>query len=521
MNTLEDRVRAAARAAADTVPPDSVPPLWLPPASPAGSRRQSWLRSPWARRLAPLGAALAVVAVAVAMVVVGRVAREPAPAPEAGMSPPGPVTAGPPVSSYVASGQVPRYFVAIESRGNPNYNPSYAVVRATVTGAALATIPASAAHGTVVAVTAAADDRTFVLDEQTFVATDSNADQFFEPRAFYLIRLDASGRPGTPTRLPMTVPGGETVTGSALSPDGSKLAVAVEPNSVKNDPNLQQIRVYTLATGAVRTWSGDGTIGFGPDDARSLSWTDDERTLAFSWAAADAGIHTGVRLLDVETGGGSLLADSRQAVSLVNQPLPILMPTTVSSPAAPSYESSPAPSYEASPASASGLASPPEPIPTSASASVPAAASVGPTPVSTISVANIAPSGGAGSSLSCDEDSVITQDGSAIVCGAITAVNPTVKRDSRGNFAGFQRGAVTGFLEYSTVTGKVTRVLGHWALGNVGALSVEVLWSNASGSVLIGVIPDTGGGQVGVISGNEFTPLPMATAAVPSDSGTW
>jgi hypothetical protein len=107
------------------------------------------------------------------------------------------------------------------------------------------------------------------------------------------------------------------------------------------------------------------------------------------------------------------------------------------------------------------------------------------------------------------------------VAGAITAVNPTVKRDSRGNFAGFQRGAVTGFLEYSTVTGKVTRILGHWAFGNVGTLSVEVLWSNASGSVLIGVIPDTGGGQVGVISGNEFTPLPIATAAVPSDSGTW
>jgi hypothetical protein len=39
--------------------------------------------------------------------------------------------------------------------------------------------------------------------------------------------------------------------------------------------------------------------------------------------------------------------------------------------------------------------------------------------------------------------------------------------------------------------------------------------------VLIGVIPNSGGGRVGVISGNEFTPLPTATAGVPSDSGTW
>jgi len=55
----------------------------------------------------------------------------------------------------------------------------------------------------------------------------------------------------------------------------------------------------------------------------------------------------------------------------------------------------------------------------------------------------------------------------------------------------------------------------------VGALSVEVLWSNPSGSVLIGVIPNAGGGRVGVISGNTFTPVPMTAASVPADSGTW
>jgi len=36
------------------------------------------------------------------------------------------------------------------------------------------------------------------------------------------------------------------------------------------------------------------------------------------------------------------------------------------------------------------------------------------------------------------------------------------------------------------------------------------------------VIPDGGGGRVGVISGNEFTPLPLSGAAsTPMQSGTW
>jgi len=125
------------------------------------------------------------------------------------------------------------------------------------------------------------------------------------------------------------------------------------------------------------------------------------------------GIHTGIRLLDLATGGGRLLADSREAVSLINQ-----------------------------------------------------------------------------GSLS------------------VTPLPGTL----------LHRGAETEFIEYSTATGKVARILGHWKFGTVGALSVEVLWSNASGSVLIGVIPDSGGGRAGVISGNEFTPLPVSAAF---ESGVW
>jgi hypothetical protein len=122
----------------------------------------------------------------------------------------------------------------------------------------------------------------------------------------------------------------------------------------------------------------------------------------------------------------------------------------------------------------------------------------------------------------CQEDSIITPDGSTIVCGATKATGSASASADGSVAALLRRGAETEFIGYSAATGKVARVLGHWTFGSVGALSVEVLWSNASGSVLIGVIPDGGGGRVGVISGNEFTPLPLSGAAsTPMQSGTW
>jgi hypothetical protein len=472
MNTLEieDRVRAATRAAAGTVAPDSVPPLRLP------FRSRSASRSVWARRLAPLAAAVAVVAVAIAMVMVGRTVNHSTGGNGAASVPasarPGPVRAGPALSSYVASGAIPRYYVSIESIGNPSFNPSYAVVRATATGSAMGTVSAAAGR-TVVAVTAAADDKTFILDEQPWVSSSSNADQSFEPRSFVRLSVGPDGNASSLATLPLSVPAGQLMTGFALSPDGTKLAIAVQPDNNKREPDLTEVKVITLATGATLTWTGNGTIGFGPDDARSLSWTANERTLAFDWAASGPGVHTGVWLLNLETGGGSLLPHSREAVTLMNQ----------------------------------------------------ASVAVAPLPTTTRPAGSTAPAGQPTSTASepsatpptCQEDSIITLDGSSIVCGAITVLNETVK----SNGGGLQRGAETAYFEYSAASGKVTRVLGHWTFGRVGALSVEVLWSNASGSVLIGVIPDSGGGRVGVISGNEFTPLHATVASEPSLSGAW
>ena len=447
MNTIEERIRAATRAAADTVPPDSVPPLELPGERPAWFRRRpAQPRRPVAARagwLAPAAAAAAMVVIALFIVAVSHSARqEAAPSAQASATP-GPPAPGPPASSYVASGQVPGYYLAITSQGNPNFNPSFVVVQATATGKTLFTY--TPAYGnTVVAVTAAADDRTFVLDEQPWAGQNGN--QSFEPRSFFLIRLSKAGQLGTAQRLNVSVPRGQLVTGLALSPDGRRLAMAVQPDNVKAKPDLEQVRVYTLATGAVRTWSASGIIGAGPDDARSMSWTADGRTLAFEWTGA-TGPSSGtiaVRLLDVGARGGGLLARSRLAT-----------PLTGKNPA--------------------GLA--------------------------------------------CQEDSVITPDGSAVVCGAIEATGVSVRPSASGS--PLKRGAQTAFFEFSTATGKVTRALGRWTFPSVGALSVEVLWTSRSGDVLIGVIPTAGGGRAGIIRGNEFTPLPVAVAGVAALSGAW
>ncbi len=51
--------------------------------------------------------------------------------------------------------------------------------------------------------------------------------------------------------------------------------------------------------------------------------------------------------------------------------------------------------------------------------------------------------------------------------------------------------------------------------------AVTALYKAHALGVLIGVIPDSGDGRVGVISGNEFTPLPAAVAAAGLQSGTW
>ena len=52
-------------------------------------------------------------------------------------------------------------------------------------------------------------------------------------------------------------------------------------------------------------------------------------------------------------------------------------------------------------------------------------------------------------------------------------------------------------------------------------LSTTLLWSGASGQVLIGMIHSAGRNWVGVISGNRFTPLNVPSSLGTYAFGTW
>ena len=420
MNLIEDRIRAAARAAAETVAPDSVPPLELPAAPRRrwlrGGRTAGATRTPWAVRLAPVAAALAVIAIVITMVTVRHTESRPSATGSSLVAPPG-VPAGPPVSSYVRSGQVPPYYVTATETD--------AVVHLTVSGASVATIRPSLPGGTMVAVTTAGDGRTFVLGEQ---GQDRKA------VTFYQFRLGSSGRPGALSRLPMSVTDGKTMTGLALSPDGTKLAIAVVPGG-----GVQQVRLYPVHGGQARTWSATGG---GPYGATWLSWPASQRTLAFNWSVG----HTrSVRLLNLGTAGGSLLAASRPVVTLGN------------------------------------------------TANMGQTLYIGP------------------------DDMIITRDGSAIVGASNEITN--IAKNGIITFT-------TGFPEFSVATGHLTRIVGHWHPNQWHEPEVvDLLWSDASGRVLIGVINAGGRNWVGVISGNKFTPLnarwALTTTQGLTDFGTW
>jgi len=73
-----------------------------------------------------------------------------------------------------------------------------------------------------------------------------------------------------------------------------------------------QIQVFTLPTGAQRTWamSGTGWIGQGKPVAQSLVWSGDDRTLLFKQYLGKVGVTAQIRLLDTNAAGGSLAAAS-------------------------------------------------------------------------------------------------------------------------------------------------------------------------------------------------------------------
>jgi hypothetical protein len=157
-------------------------------------------------------------------------------------------------------------------------------------------------------VTGAADGRTFVI------AVDLGQSHLPGTALirFFRLVISPAGRPGRPTELPGP-PEGAPLTGMALSPDGTMLALSLEhgfPAGQQAPAPYGSIEVINLVTGASRTWTGPSAPGYWPG---APTWGNGDRTLTFTWwhitsLTTGAAVIAGVRELDASAPGGDLLA---------------------------------------------------------------------------------------------------------------------------------------------------------------------------------------------------------------------
>jgi hypothetical protein len=305
MSMLEDRVRRALRETAEEITPLDVPPLRLSDGAGRGPAGRRWLarsrrtRS-WPGWLTPLAAAAAVAAVlAASLALTGTL--------------PGhrPAHRGQPARPLPG---VPRYYVVLAPTPHGAW-PQQAEVRATATSQTVATLAVPAPYNVFIMVAAAADVGRYVLAAQrTKVQQEGNV-KIAEPAGpvrFYQFWISSSGQVSSLRPLPVPeVPAGPSLSGLALTPDGRKLAVAIEIPKPGRNPEIQ---VDTLASGAQRVWTWPGSEpiyeSLGGTGA-AVSWAADDRTLAFQRLV---GHKIQVRLLDTAAPGSSLAA-SRVALS--------------------------------------------------------------------------------------------------------------------------------------------------------------------------------------------------------------
>ena len=318
---LSETLRTAFRATADDIPADP-PPLRLnrpgshgmsPGDRAARPRGHAWRA--WATPLAAAAVVFAVIAASLALTGGHAVTR------------PGPVR------PQTAQAGVPPYYVAlVTGHGAPDAPGASGVaaqVRATGTGAVLATIVPPKPYVAFTAVTAAADDRTFVLAAQAagWKSGQLTAKQFRElldgyapAGRLYLLHIDpASSTPGgrvSLQALPASfIPANAYVLDMALSPDGTRLAANIGNQNGRLGTPLE---VFNLATGTRRVWSyrecadcAPAGGGFYADvNIDPLSWAADSRHVAFVGPARIPTDQGSVRLLDTNTPGGSLIDDS-------------------------------------------------------------------------------------------------------------------------------------------------------------------------------------------------------------------
>jgi hypothetical protein len=160
-------------------------------------------------------------------------------------------------------------------------------------------------------VAAAGDGRTFVLGASPRLRVGVPLPQP-RPVKFYRLVLGRSGHPGRLVPLPIP-PETAIISGLAVSPDGSKLAMSFLPVHGQIGSKIQ---VFSLATGARQewVWPGRGTIGsiVLMVGSGGLQWEADNRTLMFevTTRTRNGNEPAQLYLLDTAAPGGSLLASS-------------------------------------------------------------------------------------------------------------------------------------------------------------------------------------------------------------------
>jgi hypothetical protein len=284
MPDLENLLREELQHEAQKVQPELLRPLQVP------TRRPTWRP-----HLLPFTAAAAVIAVITAGALVAGLTSAHKPA------------AHKPAVSGSAPASLPHFYVTTSS--SPDGRGIRAVVRASASGKVTGTVPVPSAlpvewadsGGTFV--TAAADDRSFIIGVQGGQAPTKTG---LDLRLFRFA-ISAAGKPGHLTELAPAPMRNETTEGIALSPDGKLLAVSLMSNSTADA--VGAIQVLNLATGATRTWTAPAHSAYIPGPP---SWADGSRVIAFTWLrSTQSGLMSaprGIRLLDTAAPGDNLVA---------------------------------------------------------------------------------------------------------------------------------------------------------------------------------------------------------------------
>jgi len=306
---LEDRLRAEMTAESELIEPGSIPALRLPAQVPRPlSRLRRRVPRRWPAWMTALAAAAAVTAVIVGIFAIAHAVSGPGPKP--------PATGG------VSYSGIPSYY-AYAVQGSTysrtvhgtQYGDSviarYVKIRATANGKLVATVSPPAPYNAFESFTGAASDRTFVFAAQRYTYDKTGNERYKQdqktPLKFMILRITPSGHPQLSAQsLPERLTAAQKPT-LALSPDGTKLAVAYGGSG-----KTAVVQVITLATGQMRQWVSPRPAAT-PVLTGLGAWTSDGRVLAVGQMFIEpSGVirsgPTRMRLLDTAAPGTNLAA---------------------------------------------------------------------------------------------------------------------------------------------------------------------------------------------------------------------